>query len=38
MGMPCGKYLVVMLDVWLPLLADAGDLDSTRFIMPFARE
>lgn len=27
MGMPCGKYLVVMLDLWLPLLADAGDLD-----------
>ncbi|MGH3562901.1 MAG: integrase catalytic domain-containing protein, partial [Mycobacterium sp.] len=31
MGMPCGKYLVVMLDQWLPLLADAGDLDK-----PFA--
>ena len=27
MGMPCGKYLVVMLGVWLPLLAAAGDLD-----------
>ena len=27
MGMPCGKYLVVMLELWLPLLADAGDLD-----------
>jgi hypothetical protein len=27
MGMPCGKYLVVMLDLWLPLLAAAGDLD-----------
>ena len=26
MGMPCGKYLVVMLDLWLPLLAAAGDL------------
>jgi hypothetical protein len=33
MGMPCGKYLVVMLDVWLPLLAAAGDLDK-----PFATE
>lgn len=31
MGMPCGKYLVVMLEVWLPLLAAAGDLDK-----PFA--
>ena len=31
MGMPCGKYLVVMLEVWLPLLAQAGDLDK-----PFA--
>ncbi|GAB7145912.1 hypothetical protein LRC484719_45170 [Mycobacterium riyadhense] len=29
MGMPCGKYLVVMLDVWLPLLAAAGDLDKS---------
>jgi hypothetical protein len=27
MGMPCGKYLVVMVEVWLPLLAKAGDLD-----------
>jgi hypothetical protein len=27
MGMPCGKYLVVMLALWLPLLASAGDLD-----------
>ncbi len=27
MGMPCGKYLVVMLDLWLPLLTAAGDLD-----------
>jgi hypothetical protein len=26
MGMPCGKYLVVMLGLWLPLLAEAGDL------------
>lgn len=26
MGMPCGKYLVVMLELWLPLLAAAGDL------------
>jgi hypothetical protein len=33
MGMPCGKYLVVMLAVWLPLLAEAGDLDR-----PFATE
>src|SRR5262245_34115558 len=31
MGMPCGKYLVVMLELWLPLLAAAGDLDK-----PFA--
>lgn len=27
MGMPCGKYLVVMLDDWMPLLDGAGDLD-----------
>ena len=27
MGMPCGKYLVVMCGLWLPLLAAAGDLD-----------
>jgi hypothetical protein len=33
MGMPCGKYLVVMRDQWLPLLAEAGDLDK-----PFATE
>ena len=33
MGLPCGKYLVVMLDLWLPLLAEAGDLDK-----PFATE
>lgn len=33
MGMPCGKYLIVMLDLWLPLLAQAGDLDK-----PFATE
>ena len=33
MGMPCGKYLVVMLELWLPLLARAGDLDK-----PFATE
>lgn len=31
MGMPCGKYLVAMLEVWLPLLAEGGDLDK-----PFA--
>lgn len=33
MGMPCGKYLVVMLDLWLPLLGEAGDLDK-----PFATD
>jgi hypothetical protein len=33
MGMPCGKYLMVMLGLWLPLLAEAGDLDR-----PFATE
>lgn len=33
MGMPCGKYLTVMLGLWLPLLAAAGDLDK-----PFATE
>lgn len=33
MGMPCGKYLVVMLELWLPLLSAAGDLDR-----PFATE
>lgn len=33
MGMPCGKYLVVMLEPWLPLLAQAGDLDK-----PFATD
>ncbi|CMN01708.1 Conserved protein of uncharacterised function%2C possible transposase remnant [Mycobacterium tuberculosis] len=27
MGMPCGKYMVVMHDLWLPLLTAAGDLD-----------
>jgi hypothetical protein len=27
MGCPCGKYLVVMQGLWLPLLAEAGDLD-----------
>ena len=31
MGMPCGKYLTVMLDLWIPLLQGAGDLDA-----PFA--
>ncbi len=31
MGMPCGKYLVVMLELWMPLLHAAGDLDK-----PFA--
>ena len=29
MGMPCGKYLVVMLDQWLPLLSASGDLDKS---------
>lgn len=33
MGMPCGKYLVAMCELWLPLLAAAGDLDK-----PFATE
>jgi hypothetical protein len=33
MGMPCGKYLSVMCELWLPLLAAAGDLDQ-----PFATE
>ncbi|CKM72516.1 Conserved protein of uncharacterised function%2C possible transposase remnant [Mycobacterium tuberculosis] len=33
MGMPCGKYLVVMLELWLPLVAAAGDLKK-----PFATE
>ena len=27
MGLPCGKYFVVMLPQWLPLLLEAGDLD-----------
>lgn len=31
MGAPCGKYLAVMLQMWLPLLQAAGDLDK-----PFA--
>ncbi len=31
MGMPCGKYLTVMLELWVPLLNAAGDLDK-----PFA--
>ena len=31
MGCPCGKYLTVMLPIWLPLLQEAGDLDK-----PFA--
>lgn len=33
MGMPCGKYFVVMRGLWLPLLDEAGDLDR-----PFATE
>jgi hypothetical protein len=28
MGCPCGKYLAVMLDDWLPPLLNAGDLDA----------
>lgn len=31
MGCPCGKYLTVMLELWLPLLQAAGDLNK-----PFA--
>lgn len=31
MGMPCGKYLTVMLELWLPLMQAAGDLEK-----PFA--
>lgn len=31
MGCPCGKYLAVMLELWLPLLEETGDLDK-----PFA--
>ncbi len=27
MGLPCGKYMTVMLGLWLPLLQDSGDLD-----------
>lgn len=27
MGCPCGKYLVVMVELWVPALAHAGDLD-----------
>jgi hypothetical protein len=30
-GMPCGKCLVTMLGLWLPLLTEAGDTDK-----PFA--
>src|SRR5574337_1339709 len=33
MGMPCGKYLAMMVQLWLPLLAEAGDLDK-----PFATD
>jgi hypothetical protein len=33
MSMQCGKYLVVMLGLWLPLLAAGGDLDK-----PYATE
>ncbi|RRD46784.1 DDE-type integrase/transposase/recombinase [Arachnia propionica] len=28
MGFPCGKYLTVMLPLWLPLLEAAGDLEA----------
>ena len=35
MGMPCGKYFVVMLPQWLPLLLEAGDLDHP-FVTPEA--
>ena len=31
-GMPCGKYLVVMLELWLPLLAESGDLDWAGYL------
>lgn len=31
MGCPCGKYLVVMLPEWLPLMQAAGDLDDRPF-------
>lgn len=37
MGMPCGKYFVVMRDVWLPLLDEAGDLDKA-FATEVARQ
>lgn len=37
MGMPCQKYLVVMLPMWLPLLGQAGDLDHP-FVTPAAIE
>lgn len=33
MGFPCGKYLTVMLELWLPLLEAAGDLNK-----PFTTE
>lgn len=33
MGCPCGKYLTVMLPIWLPLLEAAGDL-GTLFATP----
>ena len=35
--MPCGKYLVVMLETWLPAMAEAGDLDQPFATAP-ARE
>jgi hypothetical protein len=34
-GAPCGKYFVVMLPQWLPLLLEAGDLDRP-FVTPEA--
>lgn len=33
MGLPCGKYLTVMLPLWVPLLEQAGDLNK-----PFATQ
>ncbi|MBA2791344.1 hypothetical protein [Mycobacterium tuberculosis] len=38
MGMPCGKYLVVMHDLWLPLLTAAGDLDKPLVTEPSVAE
>ncbi|WP_297741438.1 hypothetical protein [uncultured Tessaracoccus sp.] len=38
MGILCGKYLTVMLPMWLSLLADAGNLDNKPFATPAARK